>query len=199
MGRIVSLDNSIEINEIGELDAVFLLLKASCLNPSDEHLEAARKIVNELGCIPLAVNHAGAYIKAGKCNIDTYLRQFFLDCQTLMTDDTFKGSSDYNQTVYGTWDLSFKEIERRAGQLTSGNAQAAQSAILLLRICAFYHYTNISKAIFRPAAEKSREYGDSDFESEGAGKLPPLLGLDNDGQWDEYSALLFIDEKRKLI
>ena len=60
-----------------------------------------------------------------------------------MTDDMFKGASNYDQTVYGTWDLSFKEIERRAGQLTTGNAQAAQSAILILQICAFYHHSNI--------------------------------------------------------
>ena len=66
-----------------ELDAVSLLLKASCLNQSDEYLEAARKIVIELGCIPLAVDHAGAYIEAGKCNINTYLKQLALHHQML--------------------------------------------------------------------------------------------------------------------
>ena len=193
MGRIVSFENSIEIKEMEELDAISLLLKASCLNPSDEqHLEAARKIVIELGCIPLAVDHAGAYIEAGKCNINTYLKQFSLHRQTLMTDVMFKGASNYDQTVYGTWDLSFKEIERRAGQLTTGNAaaQAAQSAILILQLCAFYHHSNISKAIFQSAAEKSRENVDSEI----AKKLPQamtlldrtLLALDNDGQWDEF-------------
>ena len=144
----------------------------------------------ELGCIPLAVDHAGAYIEARKCDINTYLRQLFLHCQTLMTDDTFMGASFYNQTVYGTWDLSFKEIEKRAGQLTTRNAQAAQSAILILQICAFYHHTNISKAIFRSAAEKSTEH----VHGEAVEKLPQaktlldhtLLALDNDGQWDEF-------------
>ena len=108
MGRIVLFENSIEIKEMEEPDAVSLLLKASCLNPLDEHLEAAREIVIELGCIPLAVDHAGAYIEAGRCNIHTYLKQFSLHCQTLMTDDMFKGASNYDQTVYGTWDLFFK-------------------------------------------------------------------------------------------
>ena len=190
MGRIVSFENSIEIKEMEELDAVSLLLKASCLNPSDEHLEVARKIVIELGCIPLAVDHTGAYIEAGKCNINTYLKQLSLHHQTLMTDVMFKGASNYDQTVYGTWDLSFKEIERRTRQLTTGNAQAAQSAILILQLCAFYHHSNISKAIFQSAAEKSRE----DVDSEAAKKLPQamtlldhtLLALDNNGQWDEF-------------
>ena len=32
-----------------------------------------------------------------------------------MSDNAFKGASDYDKTVYGTWDLSFKEIEREQG------------------------------------------------------------------------------------
>ena len=191
MGRIVSHENSIEINEMEELDAITLLLKASCLNPLDEHVEAARKIVIELGCIPLAIDHAGAYIEAGKCNIDTYLRQLSLHHQTLLSDAAFKGASNYDQTVYGTWDLSFKEIERRAGQVTARNAQAAQAAVLILQICAFYHHSNISKKIFQSAAEGARKHV---INSEVAEKLPQamtslnytLLALDSNGQWDEF-------------
>jgi tetratricopeptide (TPR) repeat protein len=193
MGRIVRvLENSIEINEMEELDAITLLLKASFLDASAEHLQAAREIVIELGCIPLAVDHAGDYIAAGRCNITTYLRQFSLHRQTLMTDVTFRGASNYSQTVYGTWDLSFKQIEQRAsGKSTTGNAQAAQSAILILQICAFYHYSNISKEIFQSAAEEFRNH---QVDHEVAEKLPQaitlldhtLLALDNDGQWDEF-------------
>ena len=94
--------------------------------------------------------------------------------------------------MYGTWDLSFKEIKRRASEPSStGDAQAANSAILILQICAFYHHNNISKDIFRSAAEESREYG---ADSEVAEKLPLamsslnciLLALDNNGHWDEF-------------
>src|SRR5277367_132783 len=190
MGKIISLENSIEINEMEEKEAITLLLKASCLASLVEHQQAAEKIVTALGCIPLAVNHAGAYIEAGKCDIHSYLRQFSLHRQTLMTDATFTGASDYNQTVYGTWDLSFREIQKRAsGQSTTGNAQAAQAAIFILQICAFYHHSNISKDIFRSAAEESGKHIDSDV----ADKLPlaitlldhTLLALDNDGHWDD--------------
>ena len=69
--------------------------------------------------------------------------------QALMSDATFTGASKYNKTVYGTWDLSFKEIERHAGgHSIPKDAQAAQAAILILQICAFYHHANISKDIF---------------------------------------------------
>ena len=76
MGRIVSFENIIEIKEMEEADAITLLLNASRLESSPEHLDVSKKIVNELCYIPLAINQAGAYIEAGKCDIDQYLRQF---------------------------------------------------------------------------------------------------------------------------
>ena len=120
MGRVISFENLIEINEMEEADAIALLLKASCLDASTKHMEAAKNVVTELGCMPLAVDQAGAYIEARRCDINDYLRQFSLHRQTLMSDATFRGASDYNRTVYGTWDLSFKEIEKRAGKQSSG-------------------------------------------------------------------------------
>src|SRR5271168_2693775 len=81
MGRVISFENRIEIKEMEEPDAIDLLLKASCLDPLPEHLQAAKQIVTELGCIPLAVDHAGAYIEAGKCDINQYLRRFSLHRQ----------------------------------------------------------------------------------------------------------------------
>src|SRR5277367_5241228 len=188
MGRIISFENRIEIKEMEEPDAISLLLKTSCLDSSAKHLQVAKNIVTELGCIPLAVNHAGAYIEAGKCDIDRYLRRFSLHRQTLMSDASFTGASHYDKTVYGTWDLSLKEIEKR--QSDGGNAQAAQAAILILKTCAFYHHSNISEKIFQSAAEEFREHDDN----EEAEKLPrvitlldhTLLAVDDDGQWYDF-------------
>ena len=192
MGRVVSFGNIIEINEMEEADAISLLLKASHLDPSAKHTEAAKNIVAELGYIPLAVDQAGAYIEAGRCSVDKYLQQFSLHRQTLMSDARFRGASNYDRTVYGTWDLSFKEIKERAsGKSSSRDVQASHAAILILQICAFYHHSNISKDIFRSAAEESKKYV---VDSEVAEKLPlaissldrTLLALDNNGHWDEF-------------
>src|ERR1700735_2400073 len=99
MRRVISFENCIEINQMEEQDAVNLLLKTSCLDASPEHLECAKEIVHELGYIPLAVDHAGAYIEAGRCNIHRYLRHFSLHRQILLSDVRFTGASGYNQTV----------------------------------------------------------------------------------------------------
>ena len=191
MRRLIASENVIEINEMEEADAVTLFLKASCLDASAKHLQVAKDIVASLGCMPLAVDQAGAYIEAGKCDINEYLRQFSSHRQTLMLDASFRGASDYDRTVYGAWDLSFKEIEKRAaGQSSGGNALAAKAAILILGICAFFHHSNISEDIFQSAAEESGKYVDSELDE----KLPyavnsldrTLLALDNDGHWDNF-------------
>ena len=109
-----------------------------------------------------------------------------------MSDAAFTRASECNKTVYETWDLSFKEIEKRAGgHSTPKDAQAAHAAILILQICSFYHHTNISKDIFRSAAEEAMKH---DVGSDRFRNLPQAftlldytsLGLDNDGNWDEF-------------
>ena len=100
MGRIVSSENIIEIGEMKVEDAVTLLLKASRLDASAKHREMAKNIVAELGYMPLAIDQAGAYIEAGRCSIDKYIQQFSLHRQTLMSDATFRGASNYDRTVY---------------------------------------------------------------------------------------------------
>ena len=108
------------------------------------------------------------------------------------SDDIFRGRSNYNQTVYGTWDLSLKEIKKRAdGQSGVGHVKGAQAAIQILHICAFYHHSNISRDIFQSAAEESHRYV---VDGEVANELPQainslncnLLTLDNDGHWDDF-------------
>ena len=90
-----------------------------------------------------------------------------------MSDAMFTGASKCNRTVFGTWDLSFKEIERRTGgHSTPKDAQAARAAIMILQICAFYHHTSISKDIFRSAAEEAikQDVNDQRFR-----KLPHVM------------------------
>jgi hypothetical protein len=94
--RIVPFENRIEINEIEESDAISLLLKASFLDALVQNIQAAKGIVTELGCIPLAVDHADAYLQAERCDINEYLSQFFLHCQSLISDRIFTGASNYD-------------------------------------------------------------------------------------------------------
>ena len=74
MGRVIGFEKLIEITEMEEADAITLLLKANNLDSLPEHEQAAKQIVISLGCTSLAVDQAGAYIEAGKCGINKYIR-----------------------------------------------------------------------------------------------------------------------------
>jgi tetratricopeptide (TPR) repeat protein len=185
-------ESSLEVKEMEENDAISLLLKAACLDESQEDLQVeASKIVNELFCIPLAIDQAGAFIAFGGTDIRDYLDEYSQYRERLLSYPAFKGASKYNRTVYGTWELSFKEIQHRAESDDSQRAVAAKSAMFLLAVFAFFHFDGITEEIFSYAAtEEHREYG----HNEQISALPlassiidrTLLQLHNTGKWDNF-------------
>ena len=77
MRNLTSPENSLEVTEMEEKDAIDLLLKASCLDIySREFQTDASKIVKELFYLPLAIDQAGAYIASGATTIGKYLAKY---------------------------------------------------------------------------------------------------------------------------
>jgi len=190
--HLTSHESSLEIKEMEKNDAISLLLKEACLDESQEDLQAeAAKIVNELFCIPLAIDQAGAFIAFGDTDIRDYLEEYSQYRERLLSCPAFKGASKYNRTVYGTWELLFKEIQQRAQSDDSQQADTAKSAMFLLAMFAFFHFDGIIEEIFSYAATQGyEESGDS----EQSPALPladsildhTLLQLHNTGKWDNF-------------
>ena len=153
MMALTSPENSLEVTEMEERDAIGLLLKASCLNSPtlDVQIQASR-IVKELFYFPLAIDQAGAYIASGATTIGDYLAKYSEHQKTLLSHSEFTGASKYNRTVYETWELSYKEIQQRAKSHDSYKANAANSAMLLLELFPFFHHEEITEEIFSYAA-----------------------------------------------
>jgi hypothetical protein len=158
MRILTSPENSLEVIEMEEKDAIGLLLKASCLESptSDVHVEASR-IVKMLFCLPLAIDQAGAYIASGATTIGYYLVKYSEHRKTLLSHSEFTGASKYNKTVYETWELSYKEIQERAESGDSHKANAANSAMFLLELFPFFHHEGITEEIFSYAALQKDE------------------------------------------
>ena len=78
MWNLTSPENSLEVTEMEENDAIELLLKASYLDlcAMDFQTEAS-KIVKKLSYLPLAIDQAGAYIASGATTIGNYLAKYF--------------------------------------------------------------------------------------------------------------------------
>ena len=190
--RLTSFENSLEVKGMDENDAISLLLKASCLDGSQPDIYAeAHKIVKELFCLPLAIDQAGAFIASGATDIHDYLIKYSQHREILLSHPEFKGASSYNRTVYGTWELSYKEIQQRAECNNSQRAKAANSAMLLLALFAFFHFDGIAEEIFSYAATQNIE---EDRDEERMCALPlassminrTLLQLDDSGEWDNF-------------
>ena len=188
MQCLTSPESSLEVTEMEENEAVILLLKASCLSSSSISLKAkASNIVKELCCLPLAVDQAGAFIASGASNLGGYLDMYLHHRETLLSHSEFTGASKYNKSVYGTWELSYKEIQKRAGSDDFHKARAADSALFLLALFPFLHHESIDEEIFSYAATQKNErvsyldlplaYSVLDFK---------LLSVNKDGTWDNF-------------
>jgi tetratricopeptide (TPR) repeat protein len=188
MRNLTSPENSLEVSEMEENDAIELLLKASYLDPSSMDFQAeASEIVKELFCIPLAIDQAGAYIACGATTIGDYLAKYSEHRKTLLSHADFIGASGYKRSVYGTWELSCKEIQKRAESDDAHRANAANSAMLLLKLFPFFHHEGITEEIFYYAAlQKDRKTSHPELPLASSMLDRRLLPLNKTGTWDNF-------------
>jgi len=100
-----------------------------------------KKLVNELGCLPLALAQAGAYIKIHKDSYRDYLDAFKRNGTELFSEN----NPTYAETVASTWNISFRKIKK--------NKAAKQ----LLHLCAFLAPEKIHKDFFTRAGNELPE------------------------------------------
>lgn len=120
-----------------EDEAVAFLLKRS----GSEDQEAARELAEELGCFPLALEQAAAYMEESGKDFGGYLKLFREKRERLLQ----KGAPHqdrYQFTVMTTWLSSFEAVEEK-------NKAAAQ----LLKICAFLAPDDVPLFLFKEGAE----------------------------------------------
>ena len=96
----------------------------------------AKHLCEDLGCLPLALEEAAAYIEATGRSIATYRR--LLESNRLRLFEEGTPPVDYPWTVRSTWELSLKRLEAEA-------PQAAQ----LLYLCAYLAPDDIPLAELR--------------------------------------------------
>jgi len=104
--------------------------------PSDQTL--ARHISEKLGGLPLALDQAGAYLKATGSSLDHYERIYEQYHLRLLS---VRRGRDHPEPVAATWSLSFERVE--------GKSPAAAD---LLRVCAFLAADGIGEEIMLQGA-----------------------------------------------
>lgn len=144
-----------KVDQMTEDESISLLSKAAHLDAcSDETGQMLRLIVAELGFLALAIDQAGAAIASGVCTVDDYLQVYSKHRQELIDHPALAKMAEYGSTVYGTWEVSYKAIQKSSRRASEPvEARAAKIAIIILQAIAFFHHDNIMEEIVKRAAE----------------------------------------------
>ena len=155
-------------------DAVTLLIRTATIVDDENSRHQAASVVKTLGLLALAIIQAGAYIRQKLCTVGEFCDKYSRQRQQLLEYRPVQDSSAYNLTVYTTWEISINKIRGMCNE-------AAQNALQLLEVFAFFHFDGISEEIFKKAGIHYRTRSDSELEFQ-----PLLLGKD-ENSWDSLS------------
>ena len=140
-----------ELHEMESDEAITLLLRSGDLPNEDENKRAlALPIVQTLGNLALAVNHAGTSIRQRICFLEDYLDNYKRHRKKLLSSRPVQAASDYKYTVYTTWEISVDALKELAKDTRNRNAA---NALELLTLFGFCHFDDIKEAMFRSAWE----------------------------------------------
>lgn len=136
------------------------------------------ELVQNLGCLPLAIDLAGAYIGNDpdpEHAIMQYLSDFAMHRDELLQMDNFRGLLPTEKTVWTVWDKTLQKIT---------NDYVDLQPVLLLTFLAHFKGTIIQEEMFRLAAMGSSLLGDELIEKLPA-ELQKVLAV-YDEKWDSF-------------
>ncbi|KEP46389.1 calcium-independent phospholipase A2-gamma [Rhizoctonia solani 123E] len=177
-------DSVWHLSSMRQTDATALLVKIAssgnqCLSGNDA--KAAENLVQDFGCLALAIVHAGAYIARSPGMTIAEYRSLFLSQRRRMLEEYDKlpvtaKLDRRGDTVYTTWEMCYDQLQRESRQL--------------LWLIAYLHYDGISVDIFKRAAQgmhsKMYPLPLTDLETQAQNHVKQYLStfLDSDENWD---------------
>ncbi|KFX96894.1 hypothetical protein V490_03085 [Pseudogymnoascus sp. VKM F-3557] len=182
---VTDMGKSIDLTFMSDQEALELLFKRSHVERSDTNIQEGENIVKRLGYHALAIDQAGAYIKAGGLDLCLYMQHYTERKEKVLRE--IPDLWDYKRrlnidseiitrlTVFTTWELSV--------QLIAGTPTAQKDKIHLLTLAAFLD---------------SKEVSDDLFACYGSKNIDWLVSCVTDGAWDKHEAQGILKELRKL-
>ncbi|KAI9863316.1 MAG: hypothetical protein M1813_003758 [Trichoglossum hirsutum] len=141
---------TITVTQMTEDEGLELLLRQSELGVNRDNTVEGKKIIKKLGCLPLAIDQAGAYIATRKLPLQLFAKHYgerkeaVLKHTPSLWEYRRRLGEDKDQTllsVFTTWELSFQQI----GKDENERAMIGH----FLSLSAFFDVTNINENLFR--------------------------------------------------
>ena len=134
-----------EISALPKNDAKQFLI-SRCGETADEREEQLDELLQELGCLPLALEQAGAHIKALECSISNYLQEYKVQRLNLLSQHprskpAWGYESKSRLAVHTTWLMNFEYVKR-----TPHGPMASR----FMHIAAFLEPTEIPEELIVP-------------------------------------------------
>lgn len=150
--QYMNSQTSVKVAEMSEDQAVSLFRKCSKLHDASEETgQQILIIVQELGCLALAVTLAGSYISETpwlSCDLRQYLHEYRTQRKQALSQKARPYKHRYSDSVLSAWEISFNAVERRS-----------PIAARLLNLMAFLNHDDIFLGLFAgaEASYKARE------------------------------------------
>ncbi|CUA77728.1 Kinesin light chain 1 [Rhizoctonia solani] len=182
------------LSGMSQTDGTALLVKITSSRYqrlSENDTKAAGELVQDFGCLALAIVHAGAYIAHSPGMTITEYRSLFLSQRQRMLEEysqlpAIAKLDKRGDTVYTTWKMCYDQLKPESCEL--------------LWLIAYLHYDGISINIFKRAAEQmdSKTYPlpIRDLESKALGFVKQCLSrfTDSKGHWDSVKFTRMISD-----
>jgi hypothetical protein len=163
IGSVGMEGNVLERLEVNEAIAV-LIDKAGIRDPSTEDYQQAQAIVELLGCLPLAVDQGGAFIRSRHKTLTDYHRLYEEHQHEVLQVKPKLG--DYDKTVLTAWEINFEQVER----------DSKEASNLLLLFC-FLDASGISETMLYRGCSPQKRWN---RQGEMAEVTAADIGLDSD-------------------
>ncbi|KAF3318595.1 hypothetical protein TWF173_006617 [Orbilia oligospora] len=135
-----------EINGLDRESAVRLLLYPVQRNATESDIESATEIVEKVGFIPLAITHAGCFIRQLNIPICHYLQYYERTFKEAQSRKPKIGWAYRKDTLMTTWEVSFLEVEKQ-------NKEAAS----ILLTCGYLNPTEIPEDYWQDEQQLNTE------------------------------------------
>ncbi|PVF92051.1 TPR-like protein [Serendipita vermifera] len=157
----LSLESTHHIDSLPLNEATTLLLNVSKYEDNGVNRQLSMNIAEELGCLPLAIAHAGAYIFRQQC-LDTYLATYRTNPLQLLRQKVDM-PQDYPYSVAATVEMSFEKLSLRArdflGLLSHLDARSISFTVIGMAAIRQFRHVAIDSGL--PLRTNTIQYADA--------------------------------------